>query len=402
MYILLCFPICRSGRSPTMIYLNMTNETLKNGETEFGFVLEDYSQRVIISIILAVVFIFGIPGNTLVILAVILSHRLRSPTTWFVVNLAATDFITCAFIPLHIVALLSQEGWPLPAWICAVSAGTSFVCVTSSTTNLALIAFSRWYLLKKPHALFQTMFNQKKMFLMVTLAWVYSVVVVVVPTAAGVGALGFSNEFKTCSLYDGDGSISTTLYGVVLAIGIFVLPFIPTVTFYSLIYGIVRRHTKKMASHLMMAPIRSRGGLGNISSAGLPSTSQPATVESELGFSSTIQNDTAAASTEERPPTGQSSTSIKREHINFTKKMALILCVFFVCYLPIIVVSPVPSGITNPVVPWAQTLVLINSALNPIIYAWAIPAFREVMGCILRCRYNSIPKPVCYNWRLRS
>ena len=386
-----------------MSFINMTTETTTQGVTDFEFILEDYTQRVIISIILAVVFVVGIPGNTLVILAVILSRGLRSRTNWFVVNLAATDFITCIFMPIHMVALLSQEGWPLPAWICAVSAGTSFVCVTSSTTSLALIAFSRWYLLKKPHALFRTMFNQKKMFLMVTLAWVYSVVVVVVPTVAGVGALGFSNEFKTCSLYDGDGSISTLLYRVVLAIGIFVLPSIPTVTFYCLIYGIVTRHTKRMASHLMMAPIRSRGGLGNISSVGLPSTSQPETVESELGYSSSIHNDTAAASTEERPPAGQSSTGIKREHINFTKKMALILCVFFVCYLPIIAVTTVPSG--NPagvVVPWAETLVLINSALNPIIYAWAIPAFREVMGCILRCRYNSIPKPVCYNWRLRS
>ena len=171
---------------------------------------------------------------------------------------------------------------------------------------------------------------------------------------------------------------------------------------YSLFYGIIRRHTKKMASHLMMVPIRSDGGLGNISSVGIPSTSQPATVESELGFSSTIRNDTSAASTEERPPTGQSSTSIKREHINFTKKMALILCVFFVCYLLIVVVTPVPSGITDPVVPWTQTLVLKNSALNPIIYAWAIPVFREVMGCILRCRYNTIPKPVRFIWHLRS
>ena len=318
----------------------MTTETTTQGVTDFEFILEDYIQRVILSIIIAVVFVVGIPGNTLVILAVILSRGLRSRTNWFVVNLAATDFITCAFIPFHMVALLSQEGWPLPAWICAVSAGTSLVCITATTTSLALIAFSRWYLLKKPHALFQTMFTQKKMFLMVTLAWVYSVVVVVLPTAAGVGALGFNNKFNTCSLYDGDGSISTALYGNVLAIGMFVLPFIPTLTFYSLIYGIVRRHTKMMASHLMMAPIRSGDGLGNISTVGLPSTSQPATVESELGFSSTIRNDTSAASTEERPPTGQSSTSIKREHVNFTKKMALILCVFFICYLPMIVVTP--------------------------------------------------------------
>ena len=133
-----------------------------NGVTEYAYILEDYTQRVILYVILAVVVFVGIPGNTLVILAVSLSRRLRSPTYWFVVNLAVTDLITCIFIPFHMVALLSRQGWPLPEWICAVSGGVSFICVTSSTTNLALIAFSRWYLLTKPLGSFQKVFQMKK------------------------------------------------------------------------------------------------------------------------------------------------------------------------------------------------------------------------------------------------
>ena len=81
----------------------MDSTTITSRST--SLVLQDYTQRVIVATVLAVVFIVGIVGNALVILAVTLSRRLRSPTYWFVVNLAVTDFVTCIFIPFQIVAL---------------------------------------------------------------------------------------------------------------------------------------------------------------------------------------------------------------------------------------------------------------------------------------------------------
>ena len=375
-----------------MFSINITTETTTNEGTEFGFILEDYTQRVILAAILAVVFIVGIPGNTLVILAVILSRRLRSPTNWFVVNLAATDFITCAFIPFQMLSLLSQEGWPLPAWICRVAAGMSLTCVTSSTINLALIAFNRWYLLTKSRASFLKMFSRKKMFAFVALAWLYSVVVVVVPTAAGIGTPGHSFKFKTCSYYDNNASTSTALYILFIGIWMFVLPAVSTVIFYILIYKFVKRHAQKMSSHMRMMPNRSDGPSSVV---GLSSGSLPSVLESEVGCSS-IQNNTMLTPTKQQACCTRSPKGFNREHVTFTKKMALVVCVFFACYLPGICMTTaaVPFDFYLPAVPWSQLLAVINSALNPIIYAWAIPAFSEVMGCILRCRYKNIPNPV--------
>ena len=381
-----------------MSSINITTETTTNEGTEFGFILEDYTQRVILAAILAVVFIVGIPGNTLVILAVTLSRGLRSPTNWFVVNLAATDFITCVFMPFHMVVLLSQEGWPLPAWICGVCAVISGICVTSSTTNLALIAFNRWYLLTKSRTSFLKMFSRMKMFAFVALAWLYSVVVVVVPTAASIGSSGHSFKFNRCSYYGNNASTPTALYIPFLGIGMFVLPTVSTVVFYILIYKFVKRNAQKMSSHMRMMPNRSDGPTAVV---GLSSGSLPSVSESEVGCSSSsIQNDGTLTSTKQqvcttrRPPKG-----FNREHVTFTKKMALIVCVFFACSLPSICITAaaaaaVPVDFYLPAVPWAQLLAVINSALNPIIYAWAIPAFRAVMGCILRCRHKNIPNPV--------
>ena len=380
--------------------ISMTSETTTTKEaSDIGFVLEDYTQRVIIGAVLAVVFGVGVTGNTLVIMAVNLSRRLQSPTNWFVVNLAATDLITCIFTPFHMVALLSKQGWPLPDWICAVSGGITFMCVTSSTTNLALIAFNRWYLLTKPRALLLTMFSRKKMIALVVSAWLYSMLVAVVPTLAGVGAPGYSYKFKTCTFYDGDGYISTTLYGVVLGFGMLILPAIPTVTFYILIYRFVKRHTRKMASRVQVTPSRSDGSTSNV---GLPSGGHLSTVKSDVCYTSSVQNDTTTTSEQERACTGRFPKSLNRRHVTFTKKMALIVCVFFACYLPSIAITTMPLETIISALPWAQLLVVVNSSLNPIIYAWAIPTFREVMECILRCRYKNIPEPVHFIWRFRS
>ena len=83
-----------------------------------GFVFEDYGQRIAISIMLLTISAVGIVGNTVVILAVVFSRKLRSITYSLIVNLACADLLTCLSLPLHVVAVLSRGGWPLPTWIC--------------------------------------------------------------------------------------------------------------------------------------------------------------------------------------------------------------------------------------------------------------------------------------------
>ena len=356
-------------------------------ENPYSFVLEDYTQRVISSVILAIVFLVGIPGNTLVILAVTLSRRLRSPTYWFVVNLAVTDLTTCIFIPFQMVALLSQQGWPLPEWICAVCGGVTLICVTSSTTNLALIAFNRWYLLTKPLESFQKMFQMKKTILIIACAWLYSVMLVVIPLLVGVGALGYDYVFKTCTVVS---SLAGDIYDSVLWVGMFVLPTIPIVTFYSLIYRFVRRHTRRMASRLNITS----------TSHGVSSASQVSVdvAENEHGTPSSIQIDNSSSTTEAHPSTMVST----QDEVNITKKLAIIVCIFFTCFMPVMICLFIQTVETDRAYVWALLLVVINSCLNPLIYARTIPAFRDVMWCILRCRYDNILEPIGLIRRFRA
>ena len=370
---------------------NMTMWTLDNGVTEstYTYIFEDYTQRVILSVILAAVCFVGIPGNILVILAVTLSRRLRSPTYWFVVNLAATDFITCAFVPFHIVALLSRQGWPLPDWLCTASGGISFTCVASSTTSLALIAFNRWCLLTKPLASFQKMFAPRKILLIVACAWLYSVLVAALPFLAGVDKLNYNYTYKACSIVNNAA-------GAILGLGMFFLPAVPIVTFYILIYRFVRQHMIRMAAHdVNMTVTRLDDDMASV-----PSSSVVSMVTVQCDSSSAIQTSSTPSPTRRHPSTKR--PSINREQVTVTKRMALIVCVFLACFLPIMICSLVPNDFSDLAVPWAEVLVVINSCLNPVIYAGTIPAFRDVMGCILRCRFGSIPEPIGFIRRHRA
>lgn len=283
------------------------------------------------------------------------------------------------------VAVLSRQGWPLPAWICTVTAGVSLICVTSSTTILALIAFNRWYLLTQPVASFQIMFKPIKVHLMVTFAWLYSALLIIVPPLAGVGGPGYSYKFKTC--YVDNSSQTIESYKRILGVGMFLLPAFPILTFYILIHRFVRRHTIKMASRAN-APRLSIYADGT--SHGVLPTGQVKLEIPENGHGS-------SSSERER-----ASTDSSREQVTINKKLALVVCIFVACYTPIMICTIVPTEETDPMEVWAQVLAIINVCLNPIIYARTIPAFRDAMGCILKCRLSQIPEPVEFIRRFRG
>lgn len=65
--------------------------------------------RILDAILLILITVIGMTGNTLVILSVCLSHKLRTKTNIFVVNLAFADFFTCCTLPVVAWSLLAES-----------------------------------------------------------------------------------------------------------------------------------------------------------------------------------------------------------------------------------------------------------------------------------------------------
>ena len=160
----------------------------------------DKGQRILIAIILLIASVAGTFGNSLVILSVLLSRKLRSPTNVFVVNLSVADLLTCLALPWNIVALLSFDGWPIADWVCSVAAVILYIPVFTSVITLASIGVNRLIIITQPVHVYRKIFCTKVLYIWIILLWLYPFIFTVIPPfAADFGALGYNARFHSCS-----------------------------------------------------------------------------------------------------------------------------------------------------------------------------------------------------------
>ena len=78
--------------------------------------------------------------------------------------------------------------------------------------------------------------------------------------------------------------------------------------------------------------------------------------------------------------------SLTRRQMAVTKSMFYILCAFLACTVPfaIIMMSTSPGRFG----PYTGCILLLNSALNPLIYAVKLPHFKKEMKRVCLCRYT--------------
>eukprot|EP00057_Strongylocentrotus_purpuratus_P034806 XP_796582.1 PREDICTED: alpha-1B adrenergic receptor-like [Strongylocentrotus purpuratus] len=384
----------------------LETEALSRGSDTDLWVFENYNQRIAIATILCLVFIVGSIGNTLVITAVVLSRELRSSTNWFVVNLGCSDLLTCLCLPFYAVAMLSRDGWPLPGWICVANAAMVMICMGASVMTLALIAFNRWYLLTNTRKLSEKLYTTRNICFMVVSAWLYPIILVLVPHFAWLGRLGYSYEYKSCSQ---DTSLPTSdLYSSIAMAGAIMPVFTAIVVSYVRIYLFLSRHSKKPKKHIQEGAPQTRN-LDNVNLVQLtePSTSTHEETITQSRSTSNLDAPSLIAVTytsngegnltpleisenqSRWPPEDKCN---QKYDITVTKKHAVVVLAFIICLLPFGV--SVSGFLSDPGIPWTGLLLAVNSCVNPLIYAGIWREFRNVMLAIIRFRLKDIPEPI--------
>ena len=449
------------------------NTTNESQYCDDSYVLEDYTQRIIISVVLCIVILVGTIGNSLVILSVFFCRKLRSSTNWFVVNLAIADLLTCLFLPFNVVAMLSKDGWPIAHWTCTMTAAVTLTCPGASIMTLALIAFNRWYLLTKSRDSFYRLYTKRNISLMVLLSWMYPFLLVILPPLCSLGKLGYSCNYKVCQQ---DTTIENSeYYSLIAGVCVIIPVFIVILVIYILIYIFVRDHNKVLQKSTVRNSMeissawtdkhdyrlntgmsyKPDGDASPVEQGSTPASEKPdqgtnsdPKVSEEVNGNQEVapasdnfhgintDGDSSQSRTEEGNTTSNKDTSsgevaniesvdttsksksvrieepnamdspgksvvkTSRHHINVTKRLSIVVLAFFICYVPFGVCVMVPKS--DPAIPWTNLLVTINSCMNPIIYAWTMPIFREVMGLIVRCRIRDIPEPVGFIRTLKN
>ncbi|KAJ8022215.1 G-protein coupled receptor moody [Holothuria leucospilota] len=315
------------------------------------FVFDNPTQRIIIAIAACLITVIGIPGNIMVILAVMLSKKLQNKTNVFVVNLACADMLTCAVLPFQAVSLLNETP-PLPSFLCRMVAIFVWLGVGSSVVNLALIAFIRYSLITKSRSYSDRLLTKPKLSLFICGAWFVPFLIIVLPLPFDVGYLGYSPTYKMCTGYWKDplSEIST-----VIDLFIAFLCLIVIMLCYVKIYRFVRNAGRNL--------IQPRNSI-------------------------TINEDPESSRT---APLTSTEVAIFRRQVEVTKNLFIVVCTYVICVMPY-GFSNIP-GPKNPFVPWTILLLYMNSCLNPIIYGLKHPQFKEVFWAIITCSWRNIPEP---------
>ncbi|XP_071943803.1 melanopsin-like [Antedon mediterranea] len=312
---------------------------------------------------LSLIMVIGIIGNGLVIVSVIISRQLRTVTNVYVVNLAVTDLLTVLNMPWTIVAMLSdRNGWPLVDWLCVFTAGCLIVCVASSIYTLAMIAISRLLVVTRLRGGDKALpFKRYWIITALIFIWSISIFMASIPAIFGVGQLGYDTRYSSCTWVSSDPKSST--YSAILAAVLYPVPLVVIVTCYLIIFRHFHKHTEKMMCNAN----------ANTNSA-----------TSSTNGQQTSRNAWTAGQK------GSMQHRLNKMNIKVTRNLFYMVVMYAICMTPFGICLLATGTGSIKATPYAAVILMMNSCINPLIYAVKHPHFKGVFKSILTCRLKSI------------
>ncbi|XP_041477326.1 somatostatin receptor type 4-like [Lytechinus variegatus] len=313
-----------------------------------------FHHRVIAAAFLIASSVIGLFGNSLVIISVITTKKLRTITNILVVNLAVADFLSCVSFPFIAIGLLSQTGqYPLHESICASVAGVTHTCVLCSASTLVVIGFIRRYVITRSVRGHQGFHTPRKIVSVALAIWLFSAAYMILPPVLGVGRFGYSTYYGICTFI---GVTKQSLYYVTCHGILFATILLLTLIFYGLILRHVMRHNRQFREKFA--------------------------VEKDVSSTSSDANQSKVSSSSDSPT--PMIKAINQKEVEITKNVFLVVCIFIVCFLASSVNFIIPGSSLSTL--YGYMIMMINSAINPIVYGLKHPNFQEAFKRILCCR----------------
>ncbi|XP_015421150.1 PREDICTED: alpha-1B adrenergic receptor, partial [Myotis davidii] len=317
----------------------------------------DITRAISVGMVLGAFIIFAIVGNILVILSVACNRHLRTPTNYFIVNLAIADLLL-SFTVLPFSAALEVLGyWVLGRIFCDIWAAVDVLCCTASILSLCAISIDRYIGVR--HSLqYPTLVTRRKAILALLSVWVLSTVISIGPL------LGWKepapNDDKEC------GVTEEPFYALFSSLGSFYIPLAVILVMYCRVYIVAKRTTKNLEAGVMREMSNSK--------------------ELTLRIHSKNFHEDTLSSTKAKGHNPRSSIAVKLFKFSREKKAAktlgIVVGMFILCWLPFFIALPLgslfstlkPPDTVFKVVFW---LGYFNSCLNPIIYPCSSKEFKR-------------------------
>ncbi|KAG7477810.1 hypothetical protein MATL_G00073550 [Megalops atlanticus] len=283
-------------------------------------------------------------GNVLVVLVVALNRALRDPTFCFIVSLALADIAVGALvIPLAVVISL---GLRTQFFTCLFISCLLLIITQSSILSLLAIAIDRYLRVKIPTR-YSIIVTQRRAWVAVCVCWLLSALTGVVPL------FGWHNQDPRGNLSTGDIICQFTTvmrmdYMVYFNFfGWVVVPLTVMIGLYAQIFYIIRRQLNRRAE---------------------------ATCDASKYY---------------------------HKELKLAKSLALVVLLFALCWLPLHIMNCIlffcpECGVPKSAMYVGIFMSHVNSAVNPLVYAFRINRFRATLVQIWqRCMFchSAVPSP---------
>ncbi|KAG9492749.1 hypothetical protein GDO78_000967 [Eleutherodactylus coqui] len=277
-------------------------------------ILKSETQKILIAVICILMGFLCILENTLVLSMIFTSSRLRKkPSYLFISSLATADLLASLIFSYSFVDFHVFHGAGTPA-VFLFKLGGVTLSFTASLGSLLLTAFDRYICIHKPST-YKVMVTRNRALLALTVMWISTTIISYLPLL-GVNCCHLE---VTCSeLFPLIGNRYLSSWIVLVVTLLFAIIFS-----YSHILWKAHRHTNYMKKH---------------------------NIQAEKG-----------------------QTRVRLDII-LAKTLALVLMVLIVCWSPVLIlmiyslIYPLDAGI-KAVFAFCSTLCLVNSMINPIVYA---------------------------------
>ncbi|XP_029132966.2 5-hydroxytryptamine receptor 1D [Labrus bergylta] len=352
--------------------------------------------HLVLEVLMVLMCLGAVTGNILVIVIVAANKTFHTVTSVLVMNLAVSDLLVGVGVMPFVALSIMNRGWVDCAGLCLYVGYTSSVYCTASVLTLAAIALDRY------HSIMDCLRYSSRCTPWRTGAvvmWIWlQALLTSCPPLLGWGSISYVAPVYSCAV----NWSSSSSYAAFTAALSFLVPAGVILFCYGNIVKVARSHARRI--HTLEESVqRSR----NQDSASSPCGSSHQCCPSRLiyhisgEFVSEIRKEQghymSSAFPDSAPEKNNSTsrrffTSLSQHHQNHQGllRLFLVISAFLLCWTPFICVALVQaaetaiSGQTSlvppPAVTFSHLLVLLNSDINPLLYALLSKRFQ----CALR------------------
>ncbi|XP_067382459.1 trace amine-associated receptor 13c-like [Channa argus] len=285
------------------------------------------SVTLVIYILLSFISLLTVVLNLLVIISISHFRQLHSPTNLLLLSLAVSDFLVGLLVmPFQI--LLKEPCWLLGDLVCVLFYVIPFITVSASTVSMVLISVDRYVAICDPLH-YSTRITQKRVQFCVLLCWTYSIFY----------SLMLLDNLKQPGSYNSCyGECVINIIGAVDIVLGFIIPVSTIIILYVRVFVVAVSQARALRSHITAVKLQS-----------------------------------------------SVTVTVKKSELKAARTLGVVVAVFLLCYCPPYCVSLSGSDLTigTSTKDFIIFLLLSNSCLNPVIYAFFYPWFRRSVKLIV-------------------